>query len=243
MPNQFVWADLSTFDLAAAKRFYSRVLGWGYADLGEGYWLCQARDQTSAGLFTMPTRFQKIGLPSFWMSYVQVRGLGQLVERAQQLGARVEGKPAPAPGGGHYALLRDPIGAGFTCYEGSALDGRGGPGDAGRLVWNELTISNLDTVAPFYTALFDWSFEPVEGTGRYHLRSAAGELRAGVQVVSNTIKGDKEYWGVYFAVPDLRAASEAIQEAGGQLGPSFALADRAALLAYDPQGAAFHLVD
>ena len=65
----------------------------------------------------MPEKFQSIRMPSFWMSYIHVQNIEETVRVAKANGAIIEVSPEAAPGGGLVALIRDPAGAGFTCYE------------------------------------------------------------------------------------------------------------------------------
>ena len=245
MNNSFIWADLSTFNIRKAKRFYKRCFGWHYQEMGEGYLLCLSQKQSSAGLYTMPQEFRSIGMPSFWMSYIHVQDIEETVRQAEKHGAKVEIKPQQAPGGGRIALIRDPSGAGFTCYEGEALGGRDKNSSLGRMVWNELHVSELEKVKDFYTHVFDWHIEETTHKDRYEIFTSTSETEpiAGIQVSSNEIKGDKEYWGVYFLVNNLSTASRQIERSGGQVVGEQPLGNRPALLAYDQQGAAFYVVE
>lgn len=213
MQNSFVWTDLSTFDLDSARDFYCSLLGWNYQDLGEGYLSCEASKIPVSGLYTMPDKFQNIGMPSFWMSYIHVANLEQTVELAEQHGAKVEVRPTSAPGGGKIALIRDPSGAGFTCYQGDAFSPKNASSIHGAQVWNELHISDLTLVKDFYEKVFDWRIEASDENGRYQIFSQDKPI-AGIQVTPNEIKGDKEYWGVYFQVDSLDKAVDQIQKFG-----------------------------
>ncbi|MEM9605314.1 MAG: VOC family protein [Pseudomonadota bacterium] len=253
--NRFVWADLSTFDLASAKAFYTDTLGWSYHGADDGYEVCVAGQTATAGLYVMPEAFQQINMPSFWMSYVQVADLDRTVAAAEAHGARIEVAPTPGPGNSRIALVRDPAGAGFTCLEGElGTPPHAGQGP-GRVVWHELHVSDLTRVQPFYEAVFGWRVTPAagapaagapaSGTDRYALVDAAsnGAAVAGIQVTPNAIKGDKEYWGVYVAVDSLDSTAAAVDEAGGEVLAVQPLGDRDALLIADPQGAALYLVE
>ena len=243
MNNQFVWADLSTFDIQATKRFYRQCFQWKYSSLGDGYLLAQIRQESAAGLYTMPAKFQSIGMPSFWMSYIHVQDLEQVVRMAEKWGGRVELQPQPFAGGGRIALIRDPLGAGFTCYEGREFETPEKGVPYGRVVWHELHISALDKVQAFYTNVFGWTIQPSGHADRYEIFGLLGELIAGIQVTSNDIKGDKEYWGVYFAVESLSHSAKQIERSGGLVAMKQPLGNLPSLLAYDPQGAAFYLVE
>src|SRR5215212_3461666 len=75
-PNgRFVWYELLTTDLAAARAFYSRVVGWNAIDsqmTGMDYWMFAAGEKPVAGLMTLPEDARKMGTPPSWMGYVAV---------------------------------------------------------------------------------------------------------------------------------------------------------------------------
>jgi len=242
MNHSFIWADLSTFDMKSAKRFYHDCLGWQFEDIGDGYLVCNANQHASAGLYLMPEKFQQIGMPSFWMSYIQVENIDETVRVAEQQGAKIEVQPESAPGGGRIALIRDPAGAGFTCYEGDDLGGRNDSTTKGRMVWNELHVSDISKVKNFYATLFQWDIRSTSQANRYEIYSS-GQLIAGIQVTRNELKGDKEYWGVYFSVDNLQATQASIKSAGGQVVTEQPIGEQPALLVYDSQGAAFYIVE
>ncbi|MEL7450308.1 MAG: VOC family protein [Pseudomonadota bacterium] len=243
MQNPFVWADLSTFDLSGAKHFYRECFGWRYHEQDAGYVLAGADPYAPvAGLYTMPEKFQAIGMPSFWMSYIQVDDIDATVSKAEQHGARIEVRPEPSPSGGLVALIRDPSGAGFTCFQGESGASRP-KAAAGARVWHELHVSDLTLVGAFYREVFGWAIQPAAHADRYELFGADDSTPiAGIQVTSNELKGDKEYWGVYFALDDLRAAGSRVEQLGGRIVAEQPVGGRAALLVVDSQDAAFYLV-
>jgi len=243
MTSTFVWADLSTFDFEEAKSFYTKCFGWKFQGIGENYQICQAAGESAAGIYPMPEKFQNIGMPSFWMSYIHVSDIKQIVHSAEKYGAKVEIQPQKGLGGGLIALIRDPAGAGFTCYQGENPGGKHGAGAHGRMVWNELHVSNLAKVEAFYTNVFGWSISPSSENKLYDVHNSAGELIAGIRVYENEIKGDKEYWGVYFSVTDLKATIDVIEKTGGNVVVEETIEDGSSVLAYDSQGAAFFLLD
>ena len=235
--NDFIWTDLSTFDLEAAKRFYTRALGWSYEDDGQGYHSAYVASGEVAGVYSMPEFFRKIKMPSFWMSYIRVADIDRTVELAKSLGGKIELQEDNALG--RIALIRDPLGAGFTCIQTDTL--KPTRGDApGQCCWNELVISDLDKAQAFYAGLFGWSFES-GGDDQHLIRSSEGQAVGSIQVASNEIKGEKEYWAVSFAVADLASAEQAVAAAGGRVVYSYANAMREHLIVHDDQGAAFTL--
>lgn len=236
--GKFVWTDLSTFDLTAAKSFYRACFGWRYVD-DAGYEMGMVGRQPTAGLYTMPEFFQSINMPSFWMSYIHVDDIERTVALAEQHGAKVELQPEPFANGGMVALIRDPAGAGFTCYQGEDLGGRDATGTAGRMVWNELHISDIDQVKPFYEAVFGWTITPTKQPNYYDITDTDGVKFCAIHQLPDAVRGDKEYWSVYFASADVERTVSAIEKAGGRSELVGRAADGRQYLCYDPQGAFF----
>lgn len=235
--NHFVWVDLSTFDAGKAQRFYQRVLGWSYHTDAAGYTTAYANGRETAGLYPMPDFFRKINMPSFWMSYIQVEDVDATVQQAESLGGKIELQEDNAFG--RVALIRDPLGAGFTCIQNHQMQSARGE-HPGQCCGSELVISDPDQAAAFYAPLFGWSFKPA-GNDQHMIHHASGDAIASVQVASNDIKGDKEYWAVYFAVQDLARAQQAIEQAGGSVVYTYDTPAGQVLVAHDDQGAAFQL--
>ena len=78
----FIWNDLSTYDLRAAKRDYHRLFDW-HMDADQTYALCQIRGVDVAALYPMPGPLRARNMPSFWMSYIHVPNVGEVVEQAE----------------------------------------------------------------------------------------------------------------------------------------------------------------
>jgi len=242
---KFIWADLSTFDINAAREFYAQCFNWQYLKLDESYFSCSASGFHTAGLYTMAQQFQRIGMPSFWMSYIQVTDLEKTVSAAEKQGARIELPPGEGPDGGMIALIRDPAGAGFTCYQGNNTGEGNYQNRPGCVAWHELHVSDVKPVASFYSNVFDWHISETDKDGRYDLFTSDQKStpHASIQVISNDLKGDKEYWAVYFLVSSLVESAECIENNGGRVSVVQSSGRQQSLLAYDSQGAAFYLVE
>ena len=190
MINRFTWTDLSAFDVDGCKEFYAQVFGWSYRDTGYQYQIASTNGADVAGLFEMPEKFQRINMPSFWMSYIDVENADKTVETARRLGAIIEVEPVESDFGNRIALIRDPAGAGFTCQENrsgsSTLQTFGG----GRC-WHTLHVSDLGSVEGFYSELFDWEFRPTNDSWLFEIFQES-ELIGGLEVTPNELKGEKE---------------------------------------------------
>lgn len=239
MDSTFTWIDLSTFDVVRASAFYRNVLGWkGIAD-ATGYTNCSLGEDPCAGLYEMPALFQEIRMPSFWMTYIEVDDTKGIAAEAKKLGGNVELEEENHLG--RIVLIRDPSGAGFTCYEGGERAVARDFYKRGSWCWTELMISDLGLVKDFYTTLFGWQIEQ-ESEDRYAIRVSSGKKIGSIQVANEDVKGSKEFWAVYFAAPDLENAAKAIERAGGKVEGSYPHDYGTQILAYDDQGAAFFLL-
>lgn len=232
----FLWCDLSALNLDQASRFYGDLLGWQVAS-GD-YRIASTQSGPVAGLFSMPEMFRKISMPSFWMSYMAVRDIEAAVATAREHGGKVEIGPEPFPGGGQFALIRDPLGAGFTVFEGGspagATDGAGGRLDHG------LFVSDADAVIPFYEALFGWAFGPAKAGVR--TIAAGGETVAHLHEIPDpALRGKEEYWAVIFQAA--AGTAKRLSSLGGTALAQTRLPEGAATMARDPDGAMFFFVE
>ncbi len=254
MSCRFVWSDLASFSVEEAQRFYQHCLGWQFQQAewagpavqdnpNQGdYILCLKDGVAVAGLYAMPARFVQRKMPSFWMSYIAVSDLDACLHQVEAYGGKVELGPEASAHGGRIALVRDPAGAGVTCWESDSR--------AASSVEHVLYVSDASQVADFYTEIFGWEWreQPIawaEGRadwGHYELidKAAGGERVARVWQIPNAIKGDKEYWGLHFALDahdDLTTCLARVREAGGAL----VAQDETGVLLRDSQGAVFLL--
>lgn len=76
MPHgAFVWNELLTNDVEAAKTFYARVVGWTFkpAPMPEGgtYWLAEIDGKPVAGIMAMPQGMPP-HIPPHWFEYLEV---------------------------------------------------------------------------------------------------------------------------------------------------------------------------
>ena len=250
----FVWTDLSSYDLDGARRFYGAIFGWQFqdmskmapVDLQDPYGMDQVTylvgyqgEQARAGLFDMPPFFSKISMPAFWMSYVQVDDVAAVVTRAKRVkGVMVDVEPTPF-GQGTMALIRDPSGAGFTCYQGSDLRAKGSGNVYGQLTWNALITSKIRLVAPFYEDALGLRVVAT-ATGSADLVNADGKAIASLHELPDKTRGEKVYWLPFFAVDTLTAFGNRVEKAGGAHLASFdALSATPSALFSDPEGAVF----
>lgn len=233
--NHFVFADLSTYNLETAKAFYSSIFEWEYQTEDGQYCLATIQGNEVSGLYETPQKFKDMNMPSFWMSYIHVENVAKTVSKAKALGGIIElvDKDNAI---GKIALIRDPLGAGFTIYEGNQLNTRS-ENTANGFIWNELFVSDLAKVQPFYEGIFDWKISGIEDH-RYAILDSNEKTIGHINVVSNDIKGKYEYWGVFFSVENVATIKRRVLDNGGAL----LYEDENIAALADTFGAFFHVV-
>lgn len=237
--GDFVWCDLSARQTDIVCSFYNSLLRWQYhtdtAPDGSEYHVAYT-DNPVGGLYTMPSKFNTMGMPCFWMSYVEVSSVQSAIHTASTLGGKVEVGPISGPNGSLIALIRDPLGAGFTVIEGKGLIPRSDCPKHGEMAWNELYVSDARAVVPFYKSMFNWKIETSERVDEKIDVTINGEVRSAIFQLPDSIRGKEQFWGIHFAVDDLSAAKSHVNSNGTIL-----YEQDDTLLARDPDNAAFFL--
>lgn len=115
-PGTFCWYELSTNDLAAARQFYSELLGWTLptSDVaGMHYTEIEAAGQRIGGM-CQQTAESGPAVPPHWMAYIAVEDVDTLAARVESLGGKVSVPPTDIPNVGRFAVIHDPAGAVFS---------------------------------------------------------------------------------------------------------------------------------
>ena len=108
----FSWNELMTTDVAAAKSFYGKLLGWQFKDMdmgGSTYAVINVDGQGVGGITGVPPNAQ--GMPPAWGGYATVDDVDAVVARVAGLGGRVLLAPTDIPTVGRFATIMDPQGA------------------------------------------------------------------------------------------------------------------------------------
>lgn len=210
--NNPIFADLSTYSPVDTIPFYENVFGWEYR-CEYDYYTAYIENNPVVGLYETPDKFKQMRMPHFWMTYIQVNHADLTVEQARKLGGIIEMQET-IPGYGKVALIRDPLGAGFTIYEGNALKSTRTELEPNTLIWNELHVSNMNQVIPFYKGIFNWEMENSQGE-TVRIYNHQGEHVTDILEVPNSLKGKYEYWVSCFGVSDLQTTKEKVLKNGG----------------------------
>jgi uncharacterized protein len=113
----FVWDELVTSDVDAAKAFYGEVFGWtaNDSDMGGGftYTVFKRGEDDAAG--AMP--LGEIPAPPHWLPYLATDDVDATAARAGELGATILREPWDVQDIGRLAIVQDPAGAVFGLFK------------------------------------------------------------------------------------------------------------------------------
>lgn len=117
--GEFVWNELATPNVQAAKEFYGKVFGWEFVDKDMGdmtYTIIKKNQKEFAGIWAIPTG-QQGQIPPHWLAYILVENIEQALEKARTNGASVI-KPVQKAGDmGLFAIIKDPSGAHLALWQ------------------------------------------------------------------------------------------------------------------------------
>jgi uncharacterized protein len=247
--GHFVWYELMTTDMEAAKVFYAEVVGWGAQDAsvpGMPYTLFTAAGASVSGLMHLPEDARKTGLRPTWLGYVGVDDVDAAAERVKELGGAVHVPPKEIPNISRFSIAVDPQMATIALFKW--LDGRQEqPPDLdapARVGWHELLAADWEQAFAFYRELFGWQKAQTDtgAAGTYQLFSAGGETIGGMY--TKPAMEPVPFWLYYFNVGDIDVAIMRVKAGGGTIlnGPIEVLGKRWIARCTDPQGAIFALM-
>src|ERR1700761_4691927 len=245
-PGTFSWADLTTTDQDAAKRFYGELLGWAFEDLPAGpdavYSMAHIAGAKVAAISPQPDQQRDAGVPPLWNSYVTVASADDAASRAKSLGGSVHMPAFDVMDAGRMAIVQDPQGAYFMAWEAKENIGADLVNAPGALTWNELTTPDLDASEDFYGSLFGWTTEIAPGPMEYRvINRADGGMNGGMR--PPIPPGTPPVWLLYFGGSDIGATAAKAGDLGGTvLAPPMAIEGLGEIaVVQDPQGAVFAL--
>jgi uncharacterized protein len=249
--GRFVWYELTTPDVKAAKAFYANVVGWGARDASEpgsapmAYTLFTAGEDAVGGLLNLPEQASQMGVRPHWIGYVSVDDVDAAAKRFKQLGGTVHVPPTDVPDFSRFSVVADSQTAILVLVKWRD-PGHQQPGaidKPGRVGWHELLAADREKALVFYGDVFGWRKAEAHAgpNGTYQLFSAGGQTIGGM--FNKPPAAPSAFWLYYFNVADVDAAAQHVRSAGGQVleGPTDIPNGRVARCT-DPQGAVFALI-
>ena len=113
----FVWNELLTRDVEAAKRFYTALVGWSFksmpmADGASTYWVAELDGKPVAGVMAMPADMPR-EVPPHWFEYLEVDDVDARLKLVTEQGGKLMRSPFDVADVGRLGFAMDSTGAAF----------------------------------------------------------------------------------------------------------------------------------
>lgn len=245
LPGKFVWADLVTDDVAAARKFYSQLFGWTFRDLG-GYAIAANDERPLAGIFQRARPADANAKPR-WFGYLSVASVAQAEKIVTNSGGKVLAAPQKLPARGEQAVFADAEGAIFGVVKSSAGD----PGDfqpePGDWIWMQLMSREASKAAEFYRAVGGYEVIANTTTNRVsdYVLTSKGYARATVATIPAGNEAVRPNWLPFVRVKSVAESVARARQLGGRvlIEPKPERFDGKVAVIADPTGAAIGVLE
>jgi predicted enzyme related to lactoylglutathione lyase len=247
--GRFIWHDLLTDDVEAAKAFYGDLLGWEFENAtrpgGGAYTLIlTASGQVVGGILEVDDPGDGEDY-SRWLGYFAVPDVDAATRSVVQSGGQVVASPREIGDVARASAVEDAEGA----VVGLLTSRVGYPVErpavaSGEVAWNELVAADPAAMARFYAGLAAGTVsEEARGDFVYRFLEADDRPRAGFMLRPN--EQLQPLWLTYFAVDDVDQVSARVGSLGGErlLAPDDGIRDGRIALVTDPSGAVLGLLE
>lgn len=216
--GRFVWHDLMTRDVSAARRFYGDLFGWRFEDTKRGerpYVLARAAGTPVAGIVDVSAI---VNAGAQWLSFMAVADVDKTVTDAQSNGGKVLVAPRDPLPMARVAVITDPQGAPL----GLAQLRRDVPDSTKpathQFFWHEYLARDAGHALDFYKRLVGYESTITEsrlGVEYHVLRKTRG--RAGLFQLPPQAGEVQPNWLPYVLVDDPAALGARAESLGGRI--------------------------
>jgi predicted enzyme related to lactoylglutathione lyase len=246
LTGKFVWFDLVTDRIDAARPFYEGLFGWTVEQVGpapERYSVVSHAGRRIGGMLQREAARGTAG-GARWVGLMSVPNVLQATQYATARGGKVIVAPVELPRRGAHAILRDPQGAVFGILRSSSGDAPDVPLAPGMFVWADLLTRDPDAAAQFYRGLGGYALDRTQVARVEHLLLVAGPYaRAGISNLPPSV--DRPGWLPFVQVSDVLGTIGRAVILGGKvlLSPRPELLDGQVAVIADPSGAVIGVVN
>jgi predicted enzyme related to lactoylglutathione lyase len=213
----FLWQDLVTTDVKAARAFYTALLGWEFEATrgGRAYLLARTDAGPVGGLVDISGMKDA---SSHWVSYVRVAGIDRAIQQVEAAGGKVIVPPRTV-GVGRAGVIADPQGAPLGLLEPSDAP----PGDPVKPVtahffWREYLAQDAPKALDFYKSLLSYESKRTDSmVGLEYFVLRHGSPRAGLFQIPSTAANVRPNWLPYVLVDDPSALAAKATGLGGRV--------------------------
>ena len=245
LPGKFVWADLVTDDVPAARSFYAQLLGWKFRDLG-GYSIAYNDDRPLCGMFHRPRPPGSNAKPR-WFGYISVPSVARAQKAVAESGGKVLAPPKKMADRGEQAVFADPEGALFGVVKSRGGDPEDFLADPGDWIWIQLMSRDARKAAEFYRKVAGYAV--VENTTSNRLSdyvlTSDSFARATVRTMSSADEKVNPTWLLFVRVKAIGESVARVRQLGGKvlIEPKGEILEGKVAVVLDPTGAAIGLME
>src|SRR5262245_1081199 len=244
LPGKFVWADLVTDDVPAARRFYAQLFGWTFRETGD-YSVAANDERPLCGIFQRARPKDRVAEPR-WFGYISVADVERAEREVTKRGGRVLAVPRGVPDRGEQAVFADPEGAVFGVVESSSGDPEDFLAEPGDWIWIQLLSRDARKAAEFYRDVA--GYEVVENAADRssdYVLVSEGYARATVRTISSARPQVQPTWLPFVRVKSASESLALAKRLGGRalLEPRPELFEGRVAVVADPTGAAIGLFE
>ena len=255
----FIWYELMTTDIDAARAFYRAVVGWDIATdpdpdaEGIDYRMIVRSDASMAGgAMRLTQEMCDSGARPCWLGYIHTPDVDAAAAAIEAAGGAILMPPSTMERVGRMAFVADPHGAPFYIFDPlPPPDDPDATSDAfsvdlpQHIRWNELNAAELDPALAFYCGQFGWEQAgemDMGPLGPYRFLQQ-GETMIGA-AMRKVPEQPQAAWIFYIGVADIDLAFAAAVKGGATvLAPPMEIpGGEFSATCLDPQGAVFGLV-
>ena len=208
--GKFVWYDLLTADVAAARGFYGELFGWSFREQGR-YTVILNNDQAIGGIVKVRPKDNKEHATR-WLASLSVPDVDRAAAFVQESGGVIHEGPVDMKNRGRGVLVSDPQGAHVLLLHSLGGDPTDTEPPMGSWLWVELWSKTPEASVAFYEELGGYS--AVKGEKGYWFLWH-DKWRAGVRQIP--FDGMEVRWTPTVRVTDTVLISERAKELGGRV--------------------------
>jgi predicted enzyme related to lactoylglutathione lyase len=216
-PGRFVWHDLLTKDVSAAKRFYGELFGWRFEDTKRAdhpYVLARSGGTLVAGIVDVSANARA---GPQWLSYVSVADVDRTVAQVRTDGGMILVEPRNFPNA-RAAVIADPQGAPVGIAQLRRDLPEPPAPQSNTFFWDEYLARDAGKALDFYKRLaaYDSAISDSRLGIEYHVLRKT-RARAGLFQLPATATGVEPNWLPYVLVSDPAALAARVSGLGGRV--------------------------
>jgi len=209
--GKFVWHDLITDDVKAARKFYSNVFGWTF-ETKKAYTQIYNQKELIGGMMQITSDNEK-RVKAVWLPSMSVTDVDKSLKYLKSKNGEVLKGPLDMKERGRGVLVSDPQGAHIVLLHTKEGDPKDMTPKVGDWLWNELWTKTTKESYAFYHHI--GGYDDYEMRNGYRILKDKGKWRAGIRDISK--EEVKAQWVPTIRVSNLKEIISKVSSAGGEV--------------------------